>query len=229
MKNVVKAILILSGFIAISAFAQAPHGVYVNALGGYDYLADSELGTIQTTGTFVQPTVSPNMTEGSAGFSGRGALGYYFYSNPVTSWAYGMELGYNYLSPGKNYANLTTTRGDEPYFISSNAQTDAWAGDLDFIVSKSVSEHISLFGKMGLGYEQKTEKFTAMASGTNGSATNLYDTNTVKTLGGIGAVGGLGLQYALTQNVALQTELDAMKGSAGFGYAQLLAGLSFAF
>lgn len=215
--------------MALTASANAPQGVYLNALGGYDYLADSEIGTIQTGGSFSNPTVTPNMTEGSAGFSGRGALGYYFYSNPVTSWAYGMELGYNYLSPGKNYADLTTDRGGEPYYISSEAKTNAWAGDLDFIVSKSVSERVSLFGKMGLGYEQKTERFNASAVGTNASPTDLYNTSTVKNLGGIGAVGGLGLQYALTQNVALQTELDAMKGGTGFGYAQLLAGLSFRF
>ncbi len=134
MKKVLKTAILISGLICPliynSAFAAVAQGAYVNVLGGIAYLNASELKSVQVGNLqAANPSLNPNFNSGSVGFAGRTAVGYYYYSNPLTSWAYGLELGYDYLSP----INSSTSTINQPYFVKSNAKVSAQSADLDYI------------------------------------------------------------------------------------------------
>lgn len=216
--------------MAASAWASSSQGVYFNALGGLGYLSGSKLSSMQMIDTDNpgNPQITPSMNKGSLDSSGRAALGYNFYANPLTSWAYGVELGYNYLSPATSALQGVYNPG-EPYDVNANAKTNAWSSDLVFVANKGISKNVSLFGKLGMAYEDKNQSITSTIQGQGSSSASGLKVNNTQAANGVGGVAGFGAQYALSKNIALQTEFDVMKGGSGIGYAQVLAGLSFSF
>lgn len=222
MKNGLKLAALISLSICGSAFAGNAQHAYVNVLGGVAYVNDSELKSVQLAGAqMANPSLSSQFTNGSIGFTGRASTGYYIYNNPETAWAYGLELGYDYLSPTDSSVNSL----NQSYLIKSKAKSMAQAGDFDFIINKGISARLSVFGKLGLAYEAKTQTVNSNIE----SLASSFSSSSTKNVDGFGALGGLGLQYALTKNIALQAEFDMMKGGTGIGYDQALVGLSFNF
>lgn len=234
MKNSIRMTLsagaLVLGLGSFSAALAAPTGAYVNVLGGGDYLTGSKMSSLNypvssSSGIALYGNPSPAYDDGAMGYSGRAAFGYFFNQDPLNSWAYGFEAGYNYLSPVKSSASAPLNFGSVSETGTGSSTTTAFAADLDFIISEDISEHVSLLYKLGMGYENMTQKFS-----TPGIAeTNLTATSSTTTNSGLGVSGGLGMKYAFSQHVALQAELDGMKGGTGIGYAQGLVGLGFMF
>lgn len=163
-------------------------------------------------------------------YTGRIALGYLYNPNIRDHQAYGVELGYNYFSP------INASMTNKIYIPNSSSfrsvhtkdQTKAWAADLEGVyVQDLVIPHTSLILKLGLGYESITDKITNTISPAT-PGTGIPASETVKKHG-FGLAGGIGLQYALSQNLAIRTELDGMKGGKGIGYAQGIVGLVWSF
>lgn len=217
-------ILVLLG-LSSSALA-SPTGAYVDVMGGGDYLTGSGLSNLGIDVSNGMP--NPQYDKGGIGYTGRAAFGYFFNQDPLNSWAYGVEVGYNYFSPietNRSDSFRTNIPGAPPVQESGKSKTNAWSTDADFVVSEDISENVSLLYKLGVGYESLTRKFTSPGV----PLSSISPTSTSTELDGFGLVGGIGMQYAFTKNFALRAELDGMKGGKGIDYGQGLIGLVWSF
>lgn len=237
MKNTIKVALsagVLSlGVMSYQAALAAPVGAYVNVLGGADYLTGSGMSNMnfaasedQTSGSINYANPTPNYTNSELGYTGRAAAGYFFNTDPLNSWAFGVEAGYNYLSPIKSSTTQNTPVLTHIYTVNGASTTNAWAADLDFVISEDISEHASLIYKLGAAYEATSQTFTSTTVSPNDG---FYNGSSSSSNSGVGIDGGLGLKYAFSKHVAAIAELDGMKGGKNIGYAQGLVGLAFMF
>lgn len=215
--------------VGSTAFA-APTGATIVAEGGVGYALSSGLNGVQASapavpGTYpVSPLYTDKMTPGA-----RLALDYYFNNDPLNSWAFGLEGGYNYFLGQKTNASFNTTDGfNDPYTIHGKLKTSMWSSDIDFLVSEDISENASLIYKVGVAYEEMSRKFTANSTTSVGQE-NRFFANQNDNVSGFGGLLGLAMQYNFTKHFGMRIELDAMKGGKDIGYAQALAGLTCSF
>ncbi len=230
MKNVfrlsVTASVLLLGLAGYQAALASPTGPYTDVLGGADYLAGSQITDLDfpVSGSSIgNPTP---VYSGAYGYTGRAAFGYFFNNDPTQSWAFGLEMGYNYFSPEKSNTSKSILNAlGSTSNVEGSSKTNAWAGDLDFVISEDVSQHLSMLYKIGVGYESMDQTFTSSTISGPGDFSN----STSTTDSGFGLTGGIGMQYAFSKNFAVRAEIDAMKGKKGIGYGQGLVGLVWMF
>jgi len=232
VKMVLSAGVLVLGFGSYQAALAAPTGAYVDVAGGASYLAGSQLNNME----FPTYTITPGLDANSSAvpyystdfnYTGRAAFGYFFNQDPLNSWAYGVEMGYDYFSPVNSTGTQSFHSLYSTYNVSGAVKTSAWASDLDFVISEDVSEHVSLLYKLGVAYESMTRNFTATQLA--GAQAGAFNSTTNSDTSGVGGLAGLGIQFNFSKHVALRTEVDGMKGGNNIGYAQALAGLVFAF
>jgi opacity protein-like surface antigen len=231
MKRLALSLLVLSSGLGICATTLAsPSGAYILIGGGGVYLPNSKLSyttvTSTPTGTFDFNGAISQTQEAATDYTGRGALGYYFYRDPSKSYSFGLEAGYNYFGPVTSKASNALTVPDTSFSfpVTTNEKTTAWSSDLEFVFTQDmVIPKTSLIFKLGAGYESLTNQITNIISVPALPASQKITTQ------GVGAAGGIGLQYNFTPHFALRTELDGLKGGKNIGYAQGLAGLVFSF
>lgn len=232
MKKLALSLSLLAAGVGIQSFALAsPTGLGIFLGGGMDYLSAAKLDTTQTVVTTVGSYLySPTITysQGAAtGYTGRGAVSYYFYRDHSASYSFGLEAGYNYFSPVKSSVNNALNFPDIAVSFPTNTQetTNAWATDLDLVYTQDLFiPHTSLLLKLGAGYESMTSHLTNVVTNLPGVLDNATINNS-----GFGVSGGVGVQYNFTKHVGLRLEADGMKGGKNVGYAQGLLGLAFNF
>jgi len=211
---------------ADSAFA-SPTGPYIDVMGGAGYVAGSKLDHME----FPEKSGGGNGNavpwyQSGFDYTGRAAFGYFFNQDPLNSWAFGLEAGYNYFSPVNSSKTTSFTSLNAPYTVKGTTKTNMWSTDLDFVVSEDISENVSLIYKLGVAYESIERSFTAtQISGPVDS----FNSSEKKDISGFGGLAGIGMQYNFNKNFALRTEIDGMKGGKDIGYAQGLVGLVWSF
>lgn len=237
MKNTFKLTVmagaLVLGFASYQNALAAPVGAYTDLAGGVGYLAGAQLDHMDfpenTDGSFGNQNAVPYYSA-KTNFTGRAAFGYFFNKDPLNSWAFGLEGGYDYLSPVNSNGSETFNSLGSAYTVNGAVQTSAWATDLDFVISEDISESVSLIYKLGAAYESMTRNFTATqtAQGPYGQP-GAFNSTTNSDASGFGGLAGFGIQFNFTPHFGLRTEIDGMKGGNSIGYAQGTAGLVWAF
>ena len=152
-----------------------------------------------------------------ASLNERIAIGYYLQQLDSLT-AVGIEIGYNYFNPLTSHANAIIA-GQE---TTVTQRTTAWSTTIDAIASFDVfNDSTAFFTKLGLGYASIQRDITI--SGAPVSTTDAGNKS------GVGVSGGMGFQFALTQNLAFRIEADGLLGEKHVSYFQGLAGFALAF
>ncbi len=209
----------------------APTGPYILIGGGEAYIDSMKVDGATITRTDISPNQSNyaiNYKSGGAfDYTARGAFGYYFNSDPENTYAFGVELGFNYFGTKKSStnSNLVVDPAIPPYPVTTNEKASAWSADLEAVFSQDlIIPNTSAIVKLGVGYEQMTRKFDNQQTlpGQLPSSETLHNNS-------VGVAGGIGLQYSFTKRIAARIEVNAFKGKKHMGYVQGLVGISFAF
>ena len=225
--------LLISLGILSYGYAAAPVGPYVLVGGGGGFLSDSKLGsttvTRQDMSLFTHVYGINYHQKSASDYMGRGAFGYLFPIGSGQSQSLGLELGYNYFGPVKSQVSnsLFIPLVNVTHGVLTAEKTSAWSTDLAgvYAVNFSSLPNVSLLMKLGVGYENKTQTLT----NTVDNFPDQLPANEVLSKSGLGVAGGLGVQYAFTQNIALRAEVDGLQGKSGIGNTAGLLGLVWSF
>jgi len=222
--------LILGAAMSTCAMA-SPTGLYTFIGGGALYLQNAKLNATNITLLNLTPittnyTIQYNTDKNDWDYALRAAVGYLFNPDSSQSHAFGIEVGYNYFGSKTNSVQntLTLPMVNADFTLTSSNKTTAWATDFVGVYSQDVAANTNLFIKFGIGYENINYKINNVVN----FPTPYYESASLNR-DGVGVAGGIGVQYAINQHVAIRAEVDALKGKPGIGYVQGLAGLVFTF
>ena len=228
--------LLISLGILSYGYAAAPVGPYVLVGGGGAFLSNSKLGSTTVSRRDIDPFTSvysiSYQQKNAPDYTGRAAFGYLFPIGEAQTQSLGLELGYNYFGPLKSRVNNTLFVPLVPGFgVTENVltaeKTTAWSTDLAGIYALNFSSlpNTSFIIKLGVGYENKTHTLTNTVT----NLTGVLPATQVLSESGLGVAGGLGVQYAFNQNIALRAEVDGLQGKKGIGDTAGLIGLVWSF
>ncbi|WP_423062452.1 outer membrane protein [Candidiatus Paracoxiella cheracis] len=194
----------------------APNGFYVVGEAGLGYVTNNKLKNLSSVSSDGVIYARPNQKM-SGVFTQHLAVGDYLI-NPDSITAVGFELGFTNFSKVKSSV-ATSLNGVN---TTGTQETTAWSATLESIASFNIiGNSVALFGKLGLGYANikrslaLTDKTPITADKQNNSS--------------VGIAGGLGLRFALTQNIALRLETDGFTDGGHANYVAGLAGVEFDF
>lgn len=194
----------------------APNGAYIVGEAGLGYVTANKLTGLKLVSS--NGTVYAEARQKMSGaFTQHLAVGDYLI-NPDSITAVGFELGFTNFSKVKS--NVTAPLNGVN--TTGSQETTAWSATLESIASFNIiGNSVALFGKLGLGYANI--KRSLALTGTAPISAEKQNNSSV------GIAGGLGLRFALTQNIAFRVETDGFTSGGRANYVAGLAGVEFDF
>lgn len=210
----------------------SPTGTYFGVGGGAGYVTNSSISAMQfpMNGNVLSnptPVLANKFTP-----MAQGTVGHYFNNNSNNSWAFGVEMNYDYFAPTNSSVTQGVVNGSsgDTYNVKGQLKANTWASTLMGVISEDISPKVSLLYKLGIGYEDMKQTFTSTTlSSPSTSSADHFNSNSVTRNKGFGVAGGVGLQYAFTDHLAWKTEIGGMKGGKNIGFANATTGVQASF